>query len=59
VAFIEADWVPANNAQASMRCHRIGQTSPVRVRFFTCADSVDEQIQKALLRKTRELTKIF
>jgi SWI/SNF-related matrix-associated actin-dependent regulator 1 of chromatin subfamily A len=59
VAFMEADWVPANNAQASMRCHRIGQTRPVRVRFFTCADSVDEQIQQALLRKTRELTKIF
>jgi SWI/SNF-related matrix-associated actin-dependent regulator of chromatin subfamily A-like protein 1 len=59
VAFIEADWVPANNAQAAMRCHRIGQTMPVRVRFFTCADTVDEQIQKTLLRKTRELAKIF
>jgi SWI/SNF-related matrix-associated actin-dependent regulator 1 of chromatin subfamily A len=59
VAFAEADWVPANNAQAAMRCHRIGQKNPVRVRFFTCADTVDEQIQKALLRKTRELAKIF
>jgi SWI/SNF-related matrix-associated actin-dependent regulator of chromatin subfamily A-like protein 1 len=59
VAFAEADWVPANNAQAAMRCHRIGQKNTVRVRFFTCADTVDEQIQKTLLRKTRELAKIF
>jgi SWI/SNF-related matrix-associated actin-dependent regulator of chromatin subfamily A-like protein 1 len=59
VAFAEADWVPANNAQAAMRCHRIGQKNTVRVRFFTCADTVDEQIQKTLLRKTRELAKIL
>lgn len=59
VVFMEADWVPANNAQAAMRCHRIGQTKPVRVRFFTCANSVDEQVNKVLVSKTRELTKIF
>ena len=59
VAFIEADWVPANNAQAAMRCHRIGQTRPVRVRFFSCAGSVDEDVMKTLVHKTRELSKIF
>ena len=59
VAFIEADWVPANNAQAAMRCHRIGQTRPVRVRFFSCAGSVDEDVMKTLIHKTRELSKIF
>lgn len=59
VAFIEADWVPANNAQAAMRCHRIGQTEPVRVRFFSCAGSVDEEVMHTLARKTRELSKIF
>lgn len=59
VVFMEADWVPSNNAQAAMRCHRIGQERPVRVRFFSCQGSVDEQIQQTLLRKTRELTKLF
>ncbi|VWC95632.1 helicase domain-containing protein [Burkholderia lata] len=59
VAFMEADWVPANNAQAAMRCHRIGQTNPVRVRFFSCEGSVDEEIMTTLRRKTAELAKIF
>lgn len=59
VAFMEADWVPANNAQAAMRCHRIGQTHPVRVRFFSCEGSVDEEVMHTLRRKTQELAKIF
>ena len=59
VAFLESSWVPSENQQASMRCHRIGATKPVRVRFFTCAKSVDEQISRALLLKTREITKIL
>lgn len=59
VAFIEADWVPANNAQAAMRCHRIGQTRPVRVRFFTAAGTVDEEVMRAVVNKTRMITKIF
>lgn len=59
VAFIETDWVPANNAQATMRCHRIGQTKHVRVRFFSCAGSVDEEVMRTLIHKTRELSKVF
>lgn len=59
VAFIEADWVPANNAQAAMRCHRVGQTKPVRVRFFTCAGSVDEEVMRVVVHKTREIAKII
>ena len=59
VAFIEASYNPADNAQAAMRCHRIGQKKPVRVRFFSCANSSDELIMDALRRKTAELAKIF
>lgn len=55
VAMVESDWVPANNAQAIMRCHRIGQKQPVFVRFFSLADSIDEEIQKVLRTKTRDL----
>lgn len=58
VVFLEQSWVPADNAQAAMRCHRIGQTRPVRVRIFALHKSVDEQVQQTLLRKSRELTKL-
>lgn len=59
VAFLEQSWVPSDNAQAAMRCHRIGQDRPVRVRIFSLNKSVDEQVQATLMRKARELTKIF
>lgn len=59
VAFFECDWVPSNNAQAAMRCHRIGQTRPVRVRFFSLYQSVDEQVQATLSRKLKEIVKVF
>ena len=59
VVFLESSWVPAENAQAAMRCHRIGQKKSVRVRFFSCAGSVDEDVQRVLIHKTRELAKIF
>lgn len=59
VAFLEASWVPADNAQAAMRCHRVGQTKPVRVRFFTCEGSVDEEVMRVIVHKTREIAKIM
>ena len=59
VAFLEASWVPADNAQAAMRCHRVGQTRNVRVRFFTCAGSVDEDVMRVVAHKTREIAKII
>lgn len=59
VAFLETDWVPANNAQAAMRCHRIGQTNPVRVRFFTCEKSVDEYVMKTVVMKTAQIAEVI
>lgn len=59
VAFLEQSWVPADNQQAVMRCHRIGQKNPVRVRVFSLHQSIDEQIQQTLMRKAKELTKLF
>lgn len=58
VVFIEQSWVPADNAQAAMRCHRIGQTKHVHVRIMSLHKSVDEQVNETLTRKTRELTKL-
>jgi SWI/SNF-related matrix-associated actin-dependent regulator 1 of chromatin subfamily A len=59
VVIVEEDWVPANNAQAAMRCHRIGQTKPVTVRFVSLATPLDERVASLVERKTRELSKIF
>lgn len=59
VLFVEQDWVPGNNAQAAMRCHRRGQTRPVFVRCMGIADSIDEKISSVLRRKSQELTQIF
>lgn len=58
VVFVESSWVPADNAQAASRCHRIGTTKPVLARFLALAGSVDELVQEALARKTRAITEI-
>jgi SNF2 family DNA or RNA helicase len=59
VGFVEASWVPEENAQAAMRVHRIGQTKPVTVRFFNIANSSDEKIQMAIRRKTSDIVKLY
>lgn len=59
VLFVEQSWVPGDNAQAAMRCHRIGQDKPVYVRFAGLADSFDNKISMTLKRKSKELTEIF
>jgi SWI/SNF-related matrix-associated actin-dependent regulator 1 of chromatin subfamily A len=59
VDFAEADWSPENNAQAIMRCHRIGQKHVVHVRFFSAANTVDEEVNAVLIRKTREISKVL
>lgn len=59
VTFIEQDWVPGNNAQAIMRCHRIGQTEHVHVRFIVLDGTLDAKIGYVVKRKTEQLTQIF
>lgn len=59
VVFVEQDWVPGNNAQAAMRCHRIGQTHPVRVRVIYIDGTIDEKISRILKCKTRDLIALF
>lgn len=56
VAFVEMDWVPATNAQAAKRCHRIGQTKPVIVRTFGLVNSVDEIVSRTLAKKARMIS---
>lgn len=59
VIFVEQSFSPADNAQAAMRCHRIGQSKPVFVRCVGLADSIDEKINLILKRKTKDLAEIF
>ena len=52
---VEPSWVPADNEQAMMRIHRIGQDRPCMVRYVTLAGSIDEDINRALTRKARDI----
>lgn len=56
---VESSWVPAENEQAAMRIHRIGQRDACRVRFATLADSIDEKINRAVMRKTADIAALF
>lgn len=59
VVFVEMDWVPATNAQASKRCHRIGQSKPVIVRSFGLANSVDEIVARTLAKKAQMISEVL
>lgn len=56
---VESSWVPAENEQAAMRIHRIGQRNACRVRFATLADSLDEKINRAVMRKAADIATLF
>ncbi len=54
----EPSWVPADNAQAIARCHRIGQERPVAARFISLSGTIDERVNDVLVRKTRMIGEI-
>ena len=57
--FVEPSWVPAENLQAAMRVHRIGQKRGVLIRFVLLSGSLDERITDTLRRKTAVLNELF
>ncbi len=59
VMFVEQSFVPADMQQAVMRCHRIGQTKPVTVRYVGLEKSIDQHIAAILRRKTEEITELM
>jgi len=59
VVFAELSPVPGENAQAADRCHRIGQTAPVRVRFIALAGSIDEDFTRLLRTKTKMIREVL
>lgn len=58
IVMLESSWTPADNAQAIMRVHRIGQARPVRARFISLADSIDELVSETVARKTAAITSL-
>ena len=56
---VESSWVPGENAQALMRLQNMNQTRKVTARFIGMADSVDQQVQRVIRRKTRDLSNLF
>lgn len=59
VLFVESEWSPGDNRQATKRCHRIGQTRPVRARFVGIANSIDEKIQRINRRKAQDIRAVL
>jgi len=58
IDLFESSWAPADNAQALMRVHRIGQERTVRGRFISLAGSLDEVISETVARKTAAIAKV-
>lgn len=55
---IELDWTPSTNEQSWARCHRIGQSQPVRVRVAILAGSIDVDVSRVLMRKQSTIDQI-
>jgi len=55
---IEQSWTPADNAQAIMRIHRIGQKDACLARFVALAGSIDERIAEVCAEKTKVLNQL-
>ena len=49
---VEPEWVPSVNEQIFSRLHRTGQMKPVQWRVPMFSNSIDERIQKTLIRKS-------
>lgn len=58
VIFVEFDWVPGVNEQASDRAHRIGQNESVLVQYVVYKDSIDKAVIDSLLNKKRSIKHI-
>jgi SNF2 family DNA or RNA helicase len=60
VLIMEPSWTPAENVQAAARAHRIGQkSSSVLARYVVLAGSVDEDLTRVLIRKSKQISEIM
>lgn len=59
VCIAELDWIPNNISQAVDRVHRITQVNQVLVYWFVVKDSIDEQMDELIIRRTKESTLVL
>lgn len=59
LVFAEYSWVPAENEQAAMRVHRIGQENAVIIRYAVVSDSLDERIAAVVKKKSDVIKQVF
>ena len=57
--FLELDWVPGNNVQAANRLISMDKLDKVTIDVATMPRTMDDRIQHVLLRRTRELSKLY
>jgi SNF2 family DNA or RNA helicase len=57
--FLEMDWVPGNNVQAANRLVNMDKLDKVTIDVATLPRSSDDRVQKVLLRRVRELAKLY
>ena len=58
VIFLNEWWNPSANAQARDRVVRIGQGKGVRVYKFKCRNTIEENLEEILLKKTRDMAQL-
>lgn len=59
LVFCESSWAPGDMTQAWRRILNVEKNRPLSVYFGVLADSIDEQIQAALARKTEDILKVL
>lgn len=58
IFMLEQSWSPADNMQALMRVHRIGQTKSVNATFVSLAGTIDDVVVAILAEKTANIAAI-
>lgn len=59
VLVLEPSWVPAENLQAIMRCHRIGQKDAVLAQYVVLPGTLDEDILRVVRRKSETISQLL
>jgi SNF2 family DNA or RNA helicase len=57
--FLELDWVPGNNMQAANRLVSMMKDKPVTFDICTAPGTIDDRVQRILLRRSQELRTIL
>lgn len=52
--FAELYWTPAQLLQAEDRCHRIGQSTVVKVQYLVAKGSLDDALWPLIQQKVRD-----